>query len=257
MNRQIFIAITLATTLFLGGAVSASDVVDKYQNGIAAYDAGRYEEAIKKFNDLLKSDLLNDHPNAHSTVFVRLAMSHYRLKQFPAAIANATKAIDLTPDDAFTFHFRGVIHGSNKNWDKAIDDFDEAIRLAPDHVAYYRARALGYQGKSEHKKAIPDLLVYLEERPDHASTLRLLAYSYLFSGEFTLATDQYEKIINLDIEIPGDYLGRGVSSLMRGNFSGALNDFVEAIHRGVLIDIVRKHFEDGIENHPIGEFLRK
>ena len=61
--------------------------------------------------------------------------------QFDAALPDFDKAIELKPDDAYTYKFRGFAEIGLNQWDKAVADFTTAIQKQPDDPQNYDRRA--------------------------------------------------------------------------------------------------------------------
>ena len=61
--------------------------------------------------------------------------------QFDAALPDFDKAIELKPDDAFAYKFRGFAEIGLNQWDKAVADFTTAMQKQPDDPQNYDRRA--------------------------------------------------------------------------------------------------------------------
>ena len=58
------------------------------------------------------------------------------------ALANFDEAVRLEPNNASTWHSRGIAWKEKEQLDKAITDFDEAIRLNPDDAGLWRIEVM-------------------------------------------------------------------------------------------------------------------
>ena len=56
------------------------------------------------------------------------------------AIADFTKAIEITPQNADLFYSRGLVHRAKGEISEAIADYTRAIELNPRHAAAYNSR---------------------------------------------------------------------------------------------------------------------
>jgi tetratricopeptide (TPR) repeat protein len=72
------------------------------------------------------------------------------------AIECYNEAINLKPDFAFAFNYRGVARYNKGNLDGAIRDFDEAIRLKPDFIEAFNNRRRARSDKGDSKGAKKD-----------------------------------------------------------------------------------------------------
>ena len=73
-------------------------------------------------------------------------------------IADCNKVLELNPDNAEAYSWRGLAHVNKKKYDEAIVDYDKAIELNPDDAETYRYRGLAYESKNNYDKAIAEFL---------------------------------------------------------------------------------------------------
>ncbi|OEU82092.1 MAG: hypothetical protein BA865_06840 [Desulfobacterales bacterium S5133MH4] len=232
--------------------------------GIAEYEKGNYQEAIRHYENGLKS-----HPD-DACLFNNRGLAYYSLEDYDKAIDDYTKAIDdytkaigLRLDFADAYYNRGLAYfkkGSCYNFEprqKAIDDFTRAIELVPDSADGYCSRALAYteQVHYHHKYAtIPpkfpseDMDNYNKALADYTMALALnpsyvLAYQgkgnlFYRHGDWDLATREYNKALTDEKEIlktagyeglAGVYNSRGRNYLAAGKLEEAICDFTKAV----------------------------
>ena len=70
--------------------------------------------------------------------------AHFQLYDYDAAMENYDKAVALGPNHAGGYCFRAILHGELKNHEKAITDCTRAIQLKPTLAEVYYLRALNY-----------------------------------------------------------------------------------------------------------------
>ena len=129
------------------------DAVEYFRSGVKARQQGQYSEAIQDFTKVIE---LN--PDDAEAYYFRGSTYYSQGEHNHAikAIKDFTKAIELNPDDAETYHFRGFIHYSNGEYDHAIKDFTKAIELNPDYAEAYLVRRAAYDSQGEYDHAIKD-----------------------------------------------------------------------------------------------------
>lgn len=71
---------------------------------------------------------------ANKEEYSRRAAVHAARNDFPGAIADLTKAIELSPDDAELFFQRGRMYQGNRQSARALEDLDQAIALQSGHL---------------------------------------------------------------------------------------------------------------------------
>jgi tetratricopeptide (TPR) repeat protein len=84
------------------------------------------------------------------------AVAYYKNHSFDRAIAEATQAIQLNPDDVVAYFIRAESYREKGDFDLAIADATEAIDIDPEYVHAYVTRATCYQSKNEFDRAISE-----------------------------------------------------------------------------------------------------
>src|SRR4029077_6652228 len=90
-----------------------------------------------------------------SPEYLARGQCHYALKDFNAAEAEFSTAIQLEPDvDAYSG--RGAARLNLWESDDAVADFNKVVELMPDEAVGYRNRAAGQMLAREYEKAAAD-----------------------------------------------------------------------------------------------------
>ena len=110
------------------------------------------------------------------------------------ALAAATLALSLSPDDADLLIDRSVASGTLGHYEDAVDDLSHALEIDP-------------------------------KRPD-ALVLRAAAWRH--EGHLDLAQDDVDRALAKDPDNPEAYLERGILRQRRGDRAGAHKDWVQA-----------------------------
>ncbi len=100
-----------------------------FNKGLALYDQGKYDDAIKCFDETVKLD-----PN-YADAWLGKAIALDDLGKYDEAILAYDEAISLDPNNARAWNNKGVALGKQGNTDEAVEAFDEAIRLDPNYAA--------------------------------------------------------------------------------------------------------------------------
>jgi len=123
------------------------------------------------------------------------------------ALADLTRACELSPTEASYFYERGLAHWGNKDADLALADFDEALKLRPDDVPSLLARASLHAGRHDPAAAIvADLDAADRAAPKEADVRLQMGRQYASLGEFAAAIGQYTRWIDThgreDVQMP-------------------------------------------------------
>lgn len=136
--------------------------------GVLAYDAKRYDEAIAL---LSRAVALNPH---QARAFYYLALCHLARGHAEQALAPLTTLRALRPSDLEVAYQLGTAHFALRNYEKATPPLEEVFRQEPEHenlgfyVGFLRYRQKDYDGAAE------ALSMNASSNPD----LRQLAFFY-------------------------------------------------------------------------------
>ena len=175
-----------------------------YHKGLCNYELKNYDQAIASFTNVI--DLSPDYANAY---FYR-GISNYTLeKNYYSSWEDLTKAIDLKPGLTEAYFYRGLLinEGYSRNSQTGYEDFSKAIELNPKHAeAYYNRGKYMFNYRS---------------RPDRES----------FTIDEIVAN--YNKAIALKPFFPDAYYHSGIakSHFDKKDYTGAIADYTKAIEQ--------------------------
>ena len=87
-----------------------------------------------------------------------------RLGDYPSALSDFGRAIQLDGGAALSFNARGLLHERAGRAREALADFDVAVRLDPQNENFLRNRALCHRSHGQLREAIADFTTLLEVR---------------------------------------------------------------------------------------------
>jgi tetratricopeptide (TPR) repeat protein len=157
---------------------------------------------------------------------------------YEEAIAEFTKAIKISPEDARLYNDRGRVYHRMNRFPEAIEDFSTAIKLAPKDYAGYSERGAVEVSQNQMDAAVADLNKALELKPDDAQTLRWLASAHKSLKQYDLAVADYTAILSKTDPNSSDQARLAAADLLakRGytynlmqQYENAINDFKEAM----------------------------
>jgi serine/threonine protein kinase/Flp pilus assembly protein TadD len=161
-----------------------------------------------------------------------------------AAVAECTRAIELAPEDARNWYFRGAQYGMDKQFDKALDDYTRAVEIEPTNAVAHNARghALGQLGR------LDDAIVEYEEairlQPDWSSIyfgLRPALDRCRADGRLGGVIDRYRERIRLRPDDAASYIVLALALLSNRQPEEAVNEYRAADRLRPDCSMVRQH----------------
>jgi len=169
------------------------DQVMAYKNsGIAYFDTGDYDSAIKEYTEAIRlrhgyAEIYRDRGNAYN-----------RRGDYDSAIVDYTKAIRLKLNDMQVYNSRGDAYMSKGDYDQAIDDYTKTIQLEFHDARIYGNRGQAYYNKQDYDRAIMDYSKVLQLKPDDTLVYYNRGQAYYNKQDYAQAIIDYESVLRLD-----------------------------------------------------------
>lgn len=169
-------------------------------------------------------------PEGETRLHMEQATGFERAKRYDEAIAEATRAIQLSPNLAPAYVLRASNYGNLRRWQQEADDCTAAIRLAPQFADPYVLRASAYNRLGEHRKAIDDATAALRRKSSRPALVhQILAVSLMNLGQYDRAVESNTNAIKLDPLMAQAYASRAAAYYRMHEFDRAVQDANKAI----------------------------
>ncbi|SEP42179.1 tetratricopeptide repeat protein [Mucilaginibacter sp. OK283] len=139
------------------------------KEGIALHNAGKYDEAIAKYNEALKID-----PD-YSSAYYELAYTLFSTGKGNDAIAYLEKTLKLDPKLAGAYDMLGSIYDDDKQPDKAIEYYKKGIEANPKYQRLYYNLSVAYLRQKKYAESENYAVEAIKLDPKHASSQRAYA----------------------------------------------------------------------------------
>jgi tetratricopeptide (TPR) repeat protein len=192
------VIVDVDATAELGTASASGD--SALVTGARAFETEDYDVAIAAFSQAINHA---DRPQARSVAYANRCRVYLATKQWPAAIADCTQAIEWQADQELAYLHRGLAYQALGDLVRADRDFSDALRLVPlDGRAWYN-RGLVRASQGQAPAAIADFNHALVQFG--ATTLTELAQVYydraivwLETGNPTQALHDLDRVVRHD-----------------------------------------------------------
>jgi tetratricopeptide (TPR) repeat protein len=220
--KTVFLTCFLLLVPTLGFAQEARPI----DNGLAAFNSGRFEEAIAIFTSILESSDASDQDRRDARI--DRGSIYTVVNRFDEAIADFSAAIEADPEAASIYLSRATAWGRKGDRDRALGDFERALKINPQYAeAYYnRGRLRGALGETE--AAIADVSTALRLNPTFSMAALELANLHASRGETSRAIEVLSGALKA-AEHPYVLLSRGNFLMKLGQPSKAVDDYSRAI----------------------------
>ena len=194
--------------------------------GINAARQGEHENAIAYFTKAI--ELSGEENPVAADVFLQRAASLRGLGRLDEALEDNNRAVDLRPDEHWSYGGRARTLRALGRYREALDDYDESLRLKPDDPYVHVGRGHVFEALGEFEQALKAYTDGIAADPNnrYAISNRAGLQSRLGNTEKAIA----DYTLEIKIERSADaYYGRGLNYLRRGDFNLAVEDYTQAI----------------------------
>ena len=166
--------------------------VKKAKEAMALLEKGIYEDAVRKFSELISEDQANPLP-----YFYR-GLAQEKNSNAEEAILDYQKTIELKPDFVLPYARTAKIHARQQNYEKAREFYQKSVELGDQDITthYNFGVVLINLGKSTEAKTVFENLLSLDE--EYADAYYHLGIISIGQGESERAKEHLQKFIKLD-----------------------------------------------------------
>ena len=166
--------------------------VKKAKEAMALLEKGIYEDAVKKFTELISEDQANPLP-----YFYR-GLAQEKNSNVEKAILDYQETIELKPDFILPYARAAKIHARQQNYEKAREFYQKSVELGDQDITthYNFGVVLINLGKSTEAKTVFENLLSMDE--EYADAYYHLGIISIGQGESERAKELLQKFIQLD-----------------------------------------------------------
>jgi tetratricopeptide (TPR) repeat protein len=169
---------------------------------------------------------------------IKSAQAAFQKKDYPSAITNYSKAIELSPFEINNYYNRGIAFFKSGKEKEAEEDFDRVIVMDPRMSSVYVYRGLCRERLGRYKDALNDYTKALELKPTDAAIHNNIAYLYISANDESFrdkakALEHAKKAAELSKEKNAEIL----DTLARAYFiNGQIKDAVDTENRALKLE---------------------
>ncbi|ESA38746.1 tpr repeat-containing protein, partial [Leptolyngbya sp. Heron Island J] len=181
-------------------------------------------EAIKDFNRAIELD------SDYKWAIANRGATYQFMECYDKALKDFNRTIELDSDYKWTIADRGVTYRLMERYNEAIKDFNRAIELDPKYDWAIANRGKTYRLMERYNEAIKDFDRAIELDPKYEWCISERAWLQQTLGNYEKSAEDFTRLVKLSSE-KDQYIiaGRGLNSLLRGNYGSALEDLNHAM----------------------------
>jgi tetratricopeptide (TPR) repeat protein len=210
-HRVLAVLLLLAMTFLfeeaqISGLLFAGVFGDPLARGVCVNRGSGNEAALQFLNGALERNR-ND-----AQAYYYRARCWYFLKNYNAAIRDASEAIQLQPNLAEAYLYRAKSRRLQGQVNQAFPDYTRSIQLKPTAEAYY-ARGYAYfeEYQSKGGEALSDLSTAIKLDPSYADAYFTRGGLYMRFDRYANAVNDFKKVIQLNPSSVNAYCNVGLS----------------------------------------------
>lgn len=193
------------------------------EEGNTNFNAGRYEEAIVAYDEVLILDPTD------AITFNNRGLAYQALQEYETAIADFESAIALNPKFVAAYYNRGVSYYDLSECEKAITDFDHVLSLDANSASAYYNRGDAYNRLGDYQRAISDYNHALSLDPNYVEAYAHRGDAYYMLKDYRKAIKDHDRAIELDPEYSWAYGSRGLAYQRLKEYRQAIADYDRVI----------------------------
>ena len=185
------------------------------------YELGAYPTAIELYSQIIEN-------NPNDLALLRRGMCYYRLKNYKEAVSDfaQTNQLNQDPEACFAYAFSCYQLGE---FNQAITNYSLVIELQPENALAYNYRGLAHLEKDDQEEAISDYKKAIELNESYVFAYTNLRDAHLLAKDYINSIKASTELLK---RFPNDYMGyylRGIAYHYEKDYEAAKADYTQAI----------------------------
>lgn len=166
--------------------------------------------------------------NRTASDWFKIAADFVDKGDYENAVSFCNRSIELEPNMAEAYLFRGLAYRNMQKYKEALADYDKLLSIDPNSAPAYNNRGVVYWKQGKHKEALADYNKTISLAPNDYIVYNNRGVVYYEMGNYDSALADYTKAISLNSKFAQSYWNRAVSYLKLDRPEDARKDFKSA-----------------------------
>ncbi|GCA86366.1 TPR repeat-containing protein YrrB [Microcystis aeruginosa NIES-2522] len=200
-----------------------------YGKGLALGELGKAQPAIEALQQAINTlPKREDLKNFHSSILQQQSVVYRYLENYEQALTVINQAISLVPNNPNHYNEKWSVLSELKRYDEGLAAITQAIHLAP-RALWYLNRGILYYNQQKYELALADFNKAIELNPNFAMAYNNRGTLYDDQQKYELALADYNQAIELNRNNAQAYYNRGNLYYDLQKYDLALSDYNKAI----------------------------
>ena len=194
-------AVVIEAELLSMQSAYAKSADDWVNSGNDKFESGDLQGAIVDYTKALEIDPQNAY------TYSNRGLAKSNLRDYQGAITDYNRAIEINPKDADLLFNRGIMKNNSGDYQGAIADYNKAIQINPQDAKFYYNRGNTKKRSKDYRGAVYDYTKSLEINPQFAPAYSNLGIAlFLGSNDYNNACSAFKKAASLGYEYRVNWL---------------------------------------------------
>jgi tetratricopeptide (TPR) repeat protein len=155
-------------------------------------------------------------------------IAHYKAGDYPAALADFERTLQIDPTFILSLYYRGVIRHLNGDYAGALADFDVVVATYPGFAAGYDERGRTRMALDDNAGALADFTLAIQLDPYRVYAYHNRGLVRIELGDAAGAVADFDQAVAIDPGFADGYHNRAVAKSRLGDTAGACADWSTA-----------------------------
>jgi tetratricopeptide (TPR) repeat protein len=152
-----------------------------------------------------------------------------RIKDYPGALKELDRAIEINPDDFSSINMRGLVKFELGRHKEALEDFNKVVQIDPTSFSAYHNRANAKIIMKDYEGAINDFDMAIKLNPQSSIEYYNRGKAKFEIGDYKGAINDFNSSVKLNPKNEPALSTRAVAKYNTGDYKGAVNDFDKSL----------------------------